>query len=360
MYKVALLGAGKIGETIALMLANSGRYAVKVADNSRDRVDAVAKLSKAIIPEKIAIEKSGELTNFLKGCDAVVSALPFWCNTEVAKAARELNLHYFDLTEDVKITKEVREISKGANTVFMPQCGLAPGFISIVAHDLINGLTNVRSLKLRVGALPIFPSNRLKYALTWSTDGLVNEYCNPCEAIVDGKQVMVTALEGYERFTIEGTEFEAFNTSGGLGSLAETLMGKVSSLTYKTVRYPGHRDLIAFLLHDLGFINNREALVALFNHSLPATKQDQCVVYAEAIGSEDGKITQRTYANIVPYSAIAGHTVTAIQRTTASGVCVPLDLALTKNAALNNGLSLPEQIPLKTFLNNEFAEPYRI
>src|SRR5262249_48134460 len=126
--------------------------------------------------------------------DAVISSLPFYCNKTVAEAARKAGIHYFDLTEDVEVTRAVRKIAEGANTAFVPQCGLAPGFISIAANELITHFDEPRSVKLRVGALPQHPNNVLKYSLTWSTEGLINEYGNPCQAIVDGKEVDVMPL----------------------------------------------------------------------------------------------------------------------------------------------------------------------
>ena len=95
---------------------------------------------------------------------------------------------------------------------------------------------------MRVGALPQFPTNALTYNLTWSTDGLINEYCNPCEAIHDGERMHVLPLEGIEHFSLDGVRYEAFNTSGGLGTLCDTLDGRVRELNYKTIRYQGHRD----------------------------------------------------------------------------------------------------------------------
>ena len=107
----------------------------------------------------------------------------------------------------------------------MPQCGLAPGFISIAAYHLTRLFDKLDAVYMRVGALPQFPSNALKYNLTWSTDGLINEYCNPCEAIHDGRRIDVLPLEGLEHFSLDGVRYEAFNTSGGLGTLCETLDG---------------------------------------------------------------------------------------------------------------------------------------
>jgi saccharopine dehydrogenase-like NADP-dependent oxidoreductase len=110
---------------------------------------------------------------------------------------------------------------------------------------------SLQNLHLRVGALPTYPSNQLKYNLTWSTDGLINEYCNPCEAIVEGQLVQVPPLEELDNFSLDGVDYEAFNTSGGLGTLCDTLAGKVCNLHYRSVRYPGHRDIMKMLLQDL-------------------------------------------------------------------------------------------------------------
>jgi saccharopine dehydrogenase-like NADP-dependent oxidoreductase len=359
MHTVALLGAGKIGEAIAIMLAASGRYTVKAADIDEGRAKLAASLGKNISGSKIDLSDANQIKSFLAGSKAVISALPYWCNPGVAAAAKEVGAHYFDLTEDVATTKEVRALSKSGKAVFMPQCGIAPGFISIAAHDLSKQFDSLISLKLRVGALPLFPTNQLKYALTWSTEGLVNEYCNQCEAIVDGKMTTVQPLEGYEKFTLNGSEYEAFNTSGGVGSLCDLFIGKITALDYKTIRYPGHRDLIQFLMKDLGFKGMKKELVSILNQSLPGTKQDVCIIFVEALGIKNGQRLQRTFTRSVQHGEIAGQALTAIQLSTASGACVPLDLILSNKLKVNSGLALQEDIPLTQFLENEFAFPYR-
>ncbi len=139
----------------------------------------------------------------------------------------------------------------------MPQCGLAPGFISIAAAELITHFDELRAVKLRVGALPQHPNNVLKYSLTWSTEGLINEYGNPCQAISDGRLIEVAPLEGLEEIEIDGTLYEAFNTSGGLGSLAETHGAHIESMNYKTMRYPGHCAQMRLLMNDLKLNHDR-------------------------------------------------------------------------------------------------------
>jgi saccharopine dehydrogenase-like NADP-dependent oxidoreductase len=259
----------------------------------------------------------------------------------------------------VETTKKVIALARDAKSALMPQCGLAPGFISIAAYHLATLVDKIESLKLRVGALPIFPSNKLKYNLTWSTEGLINEYGNLCEAICDGKPQLVMPLEGMESFVIDGELFEAFNTSGGLGTLGDTLSGKVRDLDYKTIRYPGHRDLISFLMQDLRFNSDRETLKKVFERSIPTTPQDKVVIRSEVAGMKDGLLVQKTYASTVYNTTINNTHLRAIQITTAAGVCAPLDMLLTGSLKGRTGFVKCEEIPLLEFLQNEFGKLYR-
>lgn len=360
-HTVALFGAGQIGEAIAIMLTSSGRYYVHIADLHEERALALAKEC----PEGSAqghglnLDDEERTLGILKKTKAVISALPFFCNVTVATMARRLNLHYFDLTEDVQVTKTIQEIAAGASTIFLPQCGLAPGFVSIAAASMMRELDEVDSVKLYVGALPRYPTNRLKYNLTWSTDGLVNEYLRPCESISGGELHLLPPLEGYERITVDGVEYEAFNTSGGLGSLCLSALGKVRSLTYKSLRYPGHRDLIQFLLQDLRLSHEPKRLVRLLDNALPRASQDACIILVEVAGRIGGELMQKTYANRILHDHHGDLPISAIQRTTASGVCVPLDLIMSEKITFPVGFAHIENINLETFLHNEFGAPYR-
>ena len=159
-------------------------------------------------------------------------------NKGIATVAVETGTHYFDLTEDVATTAYIKELGAGAQVALAPQCGLAPGFICVLGADMARRFDIIRTLKMRVGALPLYPTNALRYNVTWSVDGLINEYCNPCEIIFDGQAFYVPALEGIESVMIDGVAYEAFNTSGGLGTLTATLAGKVRDLSYKTLATP--------------------------------------------------------------------------------------------------------------------------
>ncbi|NBV65331.1 MAG: hypothetical protein EBR71_12890, partial [Planctomycetes bacterium] len=209
MKNVLVLGAGKIGRMVASLLQGSGDYQVLVMDSH----DAYIKETLALSPGAKGVtgrfDDQAAVDKALGGQWAVVSCAPFFCNPMIAERAKAKGVHYLDLTEDVAVTKKVMELAKGAKTAFIPQCGLAPGFITIAANHVIQGMSNLQEVKMRVGALPEFPSNALKYNLTWSTDGLINEYIQPCEAVIDGKVTEVPALEGLEHMKIDGIDFEA-------------------------------------------------------------------------------------------------------------------------------------------------------
>jgi saccharopine dehydrogenase-like NADP-dependent oxidoreductase len=297
MHRVLLLGAGKIGRMIARFLMDSGDYQLVVGDVNDRALKRISKLTGADVCH-IDASKPSELAGPMKGMQTVISALSFHHNPGVAQAALESGASYFDLTEDVATSDAVAEISKKAadGQIFMPQCGLAPGFISIVANDLINWFERIETVKMRVGALPQFPTGELKYNLTWSTDGLINEYCNPCEAIHAGKRIDLLPLEGLEQFSLDGVRYEAFNTSGGLGTLCDSLAGKVRELNYKTVRYTGHRDQMKLLVDELRLSQHREQFKEILERAVPVTFQDVVVTFCTVTGWRKGLLVQKSDA----------------------------------------------------------------
>jgi saccharopine dehydrogenase-like NADP-dependent oxidoreductase len=358
MFTAALFGSGKIGEAITALLASSGRYSVKVCDCNINTAKQLAQRWPNCSAHQLNLDDRQDVKNILTGAAVVISALPFSCNRVVAELAAECGVHYADLTEDVKTSQFVLSLASNSRSWFMPQCGLAPGFVSIAAAHLTTLFDSVDTLKLRVGALPMYPTNKLKYSITWSTVGLINEYCNPCEVIKDGAITLVPPMQGQEIFSLDGDEYEAFNTSGGLGSLCHSLHGKVRQLGYKTIRYVGHRDLMSFLLHELRFTDNREQLREILERSLPTTTQDKCIILVEATGTSHGKNVQKTYASSVYNQSISGVHFGAIQVTTAAGICGAVDLMLTGALGTKTGFQRVEDIPLKQFLANEFGKYY--
>jgi len=353
---IIVIGGGKIGGAIALMLASTGDYQVTVVDRNEQQL---ANLDKhpAIAPIRLDISDRAELIGALTGKFAVLSAAPFNLTGLIAEAAKASGVHYLDLTEDVATTKRVEQLAQDADVAFIPQCGLAPGFISIVANDLAKNFDSLDSVRMRVGALPQYPSNALNYNLTWSTDGLINEYIEPCEAIVEGKFVMVPAMEEREEFSLDGVTYEAFNTSGGLGTLAKSLEGRVRTMNYRTIRYPGHQAIIKALLNDLNLKNRRDVLKDLFENALPATMQDVVVIFVTVCGWKDGRYLQESYANKVYAGVVAGKRMSAIQITTAAGITTVLDL-LANGRLPQRGFVRQEEISLEDVLNNRFGRAY--
>ncbi|MCC7464148.1 MAG: saccharopine dehydrogenase NADP-binding domain-containing protein [Gammaproteobacteria bacterium] len=354
--RVALLGAGHIGQSIARLLHASGDYQVLVADRSAAALQHVA--IPGVATHRADIDTPAGLAGVLADRDVVVNALPYYLATAVATAARAANCHYFDLTEDVAATRAIKALAADATTIFMPQCGLAPGFIGIVAHHLALQFEEIHDVKMRVGALPAFPTNSLKYNLTWSVDGLINEYCHPCEAIRDGTRIELLPLEGLEHFSLDGVEYEAFNTSGGLGTLCETLNGRVRTLDYKSVRYPGHCALMKILLEELQLKSHQGALKEILRRAIPTTMQDVVLVFVTVSGRRDGQLVQEVFARKVFAERSSGNHQSAIQITTAAGICAAVDLFRTRRLP-QRGFVRQEQISLPEFLANRFGRIYQ-
>lgn len=361
MHKVLILGAGKIGALISGLLAESGSYEVHLGDVNGAAANAVVNAHglSNLHAHTVDASSGAALDAQLKQhpVHAVISSLPFYCNVAVAEAARRAGIHYFDLTEDVEVTRAVRRISEDSAQAFVPQCGLAPGFISIAANELIGHFDELRTVKLRVGALPQHPHNVLKYSLTWSTEGLINEYGNPCEAIVDGRRIEVAPLEGLEEIEIDGTAYEAFNTSGGLGSLGETYGARTKNMDYKTMRYPGHCMQMRLLMNDLKLNHDRGTLKRILENAVPQTLQDVIVIYVAVTGTQDGELREESYVNKVYPQMIAGRLWSAIQVTTASGISAVVDLVLSGNGR-HQGFVRQEDFRLLDVLQNRFGKHY--
>lgn len=386
---VLVLGAGKVGKSVAELLAilGGGEYHVTIADRDErclqeagDNLRALqGKLAHAVTFDSVRVDVTdlAEVRRLLSGKQYVVCMLPFNFVKGIAEAANELGVHYFDVTEDVATTDEVRAIdTQGrARAALVPQCGLAPGYIAVAAYDVAGQFDKVHDLTLRVGALPQYPTNALKYNVTWSAAGVINEYCEPCNVMLNGQGVKVPALEGLERFSFEGVEYEAFYTSGGVGSLIETLQGEQrlspgANVSYKTIRYPGHRDLMKCLLHDLGLATDhaeanskgqrfdRWLLIDLFDHALARTLQDLVVVFINAVGEKNGRLWQVNFERKVRATSLFGRVWPAIELTTAAGVCGMLDLHRRGLTPRQVGFIRQEEISLATFAETPFGLCY--
>jgi saccharopine dehydrogenase-like NADP-dependent oxidoreductase len=358
MKQIAVLGAGNIGTLVACLLASSGDYGVHLLD-AKDPGQNLPLVNQNL--KFIAIDMTQETTLekllIQQQVIAVISSLPYFLNVGIAVLARKLNLFYFDLTEDVNVSKIISEIAATSTQAFVPHCGIAPGFINILAHDLMQQFDSLDNVNLRVGNLPTNINNALHYALLWSTDGVINEYGNICHGIVNGEATTLQPLEDLETVEIDGLAYEAFNTSGGVGSLVQEYAGKVKNLNYKTLRYPGHCKKMRFLMKDLKLNENRHLLKTILENVLPKTKQDVVLIYVAVTGTKKNQLADETYVRKIYPQIIYQHHWTAIQVTTASALCAVVDIVLN-NPEQYHGLIAQEQFSLPQFLANRFGKMF--
>lgn len=349
MKKVLVLGMGKVGSLVGVLLHE--KFNVFGLDMKKPYY-------KTELPFEVLIGDVSDLkfmTKTLQDFDAVVSALPYYLNKPVAKTAAEIGIHYFDLTEDVETTQYIREISLESKGVMIPQCGLAPGFIGIVGADLASQFTKLRDIELRVGALPRYPNGLLAYSFTWSPAGVINEYINDSEAIHNGKRKNVPSLDGIEYINIEGQEFEAFSTSGGLGTMCETYEGKVDTLNYKTIRYPGHGKLMKFLMYELLLKDDKKNLEEILLEAKPPVTEDVVYVYAVVEGWLDEKLLRKEFYRAYYPKEINGSMWRAISWTTAASISAVVEMVFSDKLP-NKGFVKQEDISFDLFKNSFYGK----
>ncbi|MGA8659624.1 MAG: saccharopine dehydrogenase NADP-binding domain-containing protein [Chthoniobacterales bacterium] len=348
---VGIVGAGKVGGSVATLLETCD-FCTKICLGDQRPSENLSGLRKASF-RLLDVRSEADLDTFVRDCDAVVSAAPYYLNKTIAAACASAARSYFDLTEDVQTSIFVRKLAEGHSVTFAPQCGLAPGAINIIGSGLANSFKTVRSIEMRVGALPLSASNQMKYYLSWSTAGLINEYCQFGEALNQGRRVPTAPLDGVERLTIDGVEYEAFNTSGGVATMCETFEGRVTDLSYKTLRYPGHRDLMKFLLFDLNLSQKQEVLTQIFDQEVPLTFSDVVVVFVNTVGNDDAGLLQRSFVKKIYAGTVSGRPLSAIQLSTAAGLVAILELFA--RGGLASGFIRQESISLDEFFNTQWG-----
>ncbi len=350
---VIVAGAGRLGQCVSHLLARTKQYQVHLCD--------LHVPDEGWRSENLICHQS-DMTNFdqIKALvekhpiKAVASCLPYFCNQELATNVKKLGLSYFDLTEDVSTTNAIRKLAKDSDQAFVPQCGLAPGLIGIVGNYLMSSFTHIESAKLRTGALPQYSNNTMRYAFTWSIDGLINEYAQPCVGIERGKILNFPPLDGLENLQVDGIEYEAFNTSGGLATLYELYEGKIDTLNYKSIRYPGHCQYMSFLMNDLKMRDDQETLKSILQNAIPFTQQDVVVLYVSVKGNRNGRLDQETVVLKFYPQEIDGHTYTALQLTTAYSLTTAIDMVLN-NPEKYKGFVHQHDISWEDYLANQFG-----
>nr|WP_319387710.1 saccharopine dehydrogenase C-terminal domain-containing protein [uncultured Roseibium sp.] len=349
MDKIAVLGLGKVGALAGELLHDSGFDVTGF--------DTHASADLPFETRHVDVSNLDALRGALSGSHAVLSCLPYFLNVGVASTAHELGIHYFDLTEDVPTTKAIMELAKSSKGLMAPQCGLAPGFVGIVGASLIEEFESCRSCRMRVGALPQNPTGLMGYSFNWSPEGVVNEYLNDCEVLEDGEIKWVSPMEWIEKIVIGGIELEAFTTSGGLGTMCETYRSRVPNMDYKTMRYPGHVQLMNFFFHELLMRDRRKEAGEILVNAKPPVSDDIVYIHVAAEGERDGRTLRKEFVRGLKPIEIAGRERTAIAWTTASSVVAIIEM-VRDGALPSKGFLKQEDVPLEAFLKTKNGARY--
>jgi saccharopine dehydrogenase-like NADP-dependent oxidoreductase len=349
MKKVVIFGAGQIGRAVnQIILTLYKDVNSVVVDANPDNIGLIRHGGcRAHITTNLTSATHDEIVKLLLDEEAeyVINALHFSFNEKVASAAAAANCSYIDFTEDDVMADKVQKIFQSTNLDCAVKCGLAPGFINYIGYDLVGKIDTPDSLIISVGALPrnvSYDINHPEYSynLTWSVDGLVNEYIRPCRIRRNGELMEVPALGNLTKVVLDGIEYEAAYTSGGVGSLARDL-SNVPNVAYMTIRYPGHYRYIRSVVQDNH--GNFKKIKKIFEEKFPFTDDDVIIVYANAHGKdENGKPVRRSYSN--KFYGVDG--LSGIQATTASSGVAMLELMIEGKV---KGIINQTDVPLDAF-----------
>ena len=363
---IGIVGAGRIGTAIySLLVGKSSDYTISIAD-----VDSHHKhwsINESHFFEiETPVSYATQFNKFVEGKSLVINALPYTENINLYQACLEYNVPYFDLSEDDALDKWIDERNYVSTTrtglpFTMPHCGLAPGMSTVVANHLAKDFSDLHDVKIRVGALSQDATNKLKYHASLSGDGFVNEYMGKCQVVRNGSYDEVDALSGYETLTIDGVDYEAFNTSGGIGSYARSLSEQnIAGVNadYKTIRRVGHHQYVDFLFNDLKL--PQDILTNMFKKYIPNTRKDEVILYASAGGYTGNEFHYQTkdYSMLFRPLTIYGRSYTAIEYTTACGMLAMVELFLTGKLP-QEGYVTQESVDWKDVLSTTFGKHYR-
>ncbi|HEX8709742.1 MAG TPA: saccharopine dehydrogenase C-terminal domain-containing protein [Pyrinomonadaceae bacterium] len=331
---ILVLGAGRMGLGAAFDLAESPDVeAVTIADVDLERARSVAAAvrSDKLKPVQLDVEDTGRVVGLLGGHDAAISCVVYRHNPGLARAAVAARVNFCDLGGNNAVVAEELALdaeARAAGINLIPDCGLAPGMVSVlVAHGAAR-FEQLEAIHIRVGGLPQRPLPPLNYQLVFSVEGLINEYVERARVIRGGRIVEVDSMTEVERleFPAPFGQLEAFQTSGGTSTLPESFLGRVAELDYKTIRYPGHCEHFKLLL-DLGLASSEELeldglrvrprrlLAELLQRRLPADEPDVVLIRVEFRGLERGTARRLRYDIIDRFDERTG--LSAMMRTTA-------------------------------------------
>jgi lysine 6-dehydrogenase len=357
-----------MGWAAAFDMARSEQVeAVTLADKDEQRVhEAVERIARLTGSKKIAgvqldAADTGAALELMRGHDGVLSAVPYYFNLGLVKAAIRAGCHFADLGGNNTIVQQQfkRELQAHAAGVAMaPDCGLSPGMASILGGELLRRIGGkADALKIYVGGLPQRPRPPFNYQLVFSVEGLINEYSEPAKVLRNGEIVTVEPLTEVEPFHMEGfPELEAFHTSGGTSTLPETFQGQVGECFEKTLRYPGHVDQLR-TLYDLGLFSSEKRRI---NGAMIAPRQAVACLFEEKFKSDEPEVTllrvEAHHQDVVASFSMIDCTdaetgMTSMMRTTAWPASIVLQMLISGQIAKRGGIHQEIDVPAQLFLN---------
>ena len=370
MNKIVIAGAGGIGRAVGLILAENksfetkifiGDLYLKVAKEAAHWIEEGLGEKGEVIPFNMPAEGvDDEMIEVLKTADILLDCLPGSQAPRMAKLCREYDLHYANLTEYVKETDEVMEIAEGSDRGFILQTGLAPGFINVLGMKLFNdfcaqhGVKGIDKMSMKVGALTKHARAPHFYGFTWSPVGVATEYLKPCIAVRDGEKVLLPALSERETLMVDGITLEDNLTSGGAADLPEALSGRVKTLDYKTLRFPGHYQWVDNVLSVLPKGENRvKQLQDTMQSFVPMIEEDQVIIYASVQGNDKNGVLRAMEGSyrILPMK-VGTKTLRAIQSTTAAPLAECARMLATGNW---KGVVFQSELDPESFMNGPFV-----
>ncbi|HEX2641415.1 MAG TPA: saccharopine dehydrogenase C-terminal domain-containing protein [Thermoanaerobaculia bacterium] len=371
-HTIVIAGAGGMGSATGLLLRELGDFEVDlyVGDADADRAHAAASWIRegstrpgAVHAFHLPFEGVGaELEAALQASEILLDCLPGKEAPRMARLARQHDLHYANLTEHVKETEEVMEIAEGSERGFLLQTGLAPGFIDVLANGLFQQFCQehkveaVESISMRVGALTTTAHPPHYYGFTWSSIGVATEYVEPATVVRDSRRTTRPSLTDLAPILIDGIVYEEALTSGGAADLPIALEGRVKTLDYKTLRYPGHYGWVQRLLADApqeGEDGERaDYLLGRMTEAVPFVEDDLVVFYAAVDGfGADGIRRRLERSGLIRPIRVGARQLKAIQSTTAAGLAESARLLLTEGL---RGVCLQSQIDPAHFMAGPF------
>ena len=365
--RILVLGAGMMGRAIACDLTRRvGIDEIILADRDRTLAEEVADWlrDRRVTPRHLDVSAPRAVRETMKGCTVAVSAVPYFFNLSLAKAAIESKTHFCDLGGNNRIVAgelALDSMAKGEGVTVIPDCGLAPGLVNILTAAAIEDLETVDRVTIRVGGLPQHPHPPLDYQIVFSPHGLVNEYMESATILRNGEIIEVPSLTGHEEISFPAPyeHLEAFHTSGGSSTLPQTMHDRVQNLDYKTIRYPGHMEK-ASAMAELGFFDTvprlidgidvvpRELAVHLLTENLSYNEPDVVLLRVNAFGTFEGRPREVRYQMIDRYDKETG--LSAMMRTTGFPIAQIAYMLATEHISQRGSLPQEVCVPSQPFL----------